>query len=103
MNNKKVLVPEGANETYVIFTKEKNAVKGNGGCNNFFGTYSKTGNDLKIGPVARTEMYCEQTMETENNFMKVLENTVRYKIKGNNLYLYDSGNTLAKLEAVYLK
>lgn len=102
LNDKKVFIPEGGKEIFILFTNANNALKGHGGCNNFFGTYIKEKNNLKIGPVARTEMYCEHTMELENNFMKALELTVKYKIKGNYLYLYDATKLAAKLEAVYL-
>lgn len=103
LNGMKVYTPEGGNEAFMNFVKDKSSIRGNGGCNNFFGTYVKEGKTLKIGPVARTEMYCENTMKTEDGFMKALESARTYKIKGVNLYLYDSlNNNTAKFEAVYL-
>jgi len=102
LNDKKIYTPEGGKEIFITFTSDKNAVKGFGGCNNFFGTFVREKSNLTIGPVARTEMYCEGTMANEDAFMKALEVTVKYKIKGDELFLYQGDKLLAKLEAVYL-
>lgn len=100
LNDKKVMIPEGGREAYVFFKSDENKVNGSGGCNNFFGQYTKSKSNLKMGPIARTEMFCEGIMDTEDNFMKALEATVKYKITGNALYFYDAaGKTIARLEA----
>ncbi len=102
LNDKRVFTPEGGKEVFILFGKDTARVNGSGGCNNFFGKYVKDGSSLKIGPVASTEMYCEGRMETESAFFKGLETTVRYKINGDVLSLFNSDKVFAKLEAVYL-
>lgn len=104
MNDKKIFTPEGGKEIYMTLTADGNKANGCGGCNNYFTTYSLTGKNIKFGLIAGTEMYCESRMDTEAGFYKMLEHTLRYKISGNNLLLYDSNKKIiAKFEAVYLK
>lgn len=102
LNDKRVYTPEGGKEAFITFGKDTAKAYGSGGCNNFFGNYVKDGSSLKIGPVARTEMFCEGRMETEDAFLKALESTVSYKISGNDLSLFSSEKLIAKFEAVYL-
>jgi len=49
---------------------------GRGGCNQFFGDYKLEGEGIRIGPLASTLMYCEETMAVEDAFFKAL-GTVR--------------------------
>ncbi len=99
LNDKAITIPQEGKDVFILFTNEENKANGSGGCNNFFTTYSVTGKNLKLGPVASTEMFCENRMDTESAFFKALENTVKYRIKGNTLYLSDSVKVIAKLEA----
>ncbi len=102
LNDKKVFTPESGKEAYISLTKLDKRLSGNGGCNTMFSTYTLDGNNIKFGVIASTEMYCAQ-METETAFLKALEKVVKYRIKGDTLYLYDSVGMIAKLEAVYFK
>jgi heat shock protein HslJ len=45
---------------------------GRGGCNQFVGDYKLKGMDIRIGPLASTMMYCEETMAVEDAFFKAL-------------------------------
>jgi heat shock protein HslJ len=45
---------------------------GKGGCNQFFGKYMLEGEGIRIGPLASTMMYCEETMAVEDAFFKAL-------------------------------
>lgn len=104
LDDKKINTPAGGKEAYITFTTDAGKFQGNGSCNNFFGTYKKNGKSLTVGPAASTEMYCEGRMETETSFLKSLSTAVRYSIKGNYLYFYNSSSkSFAKFEAVYLK
>jgi len=95
LNNKKIFIPESSKEVYIEFKSVDSKINGYGGCNTFFGTYTKTKNKLIFGPIAKTEMFCEALMDLENNFVSALSKTVRYKIRGNVLELYDVNNLLA--------
>ncbi|MDD1756852.1 MAG: META domain-containing protein [Methanomassiliicoccales archaeon] len=45
---------------------------GRGGCNQFFGGYKLDEEGIRIGPLASTLMYCEETMAVEGAFFKAL-------------------------------
>jgi putative lipoprotein len=45
---------------------------GRGGCNRYFGEYMLEGEGVRIGPLASTLMYCEETMAVEDAFFKAL-------------------------------
>jgi heat shock protein HslJ len=103
LNDKKIFTPEGGKEIFLTLNKDGNKANGTGGCNNFFSTFTENGSSLKFGPVASTEMFCQDKMDTESAFFKALGNTRTFKISGDNLFLSDSVKTVvAKLEAVYL-
>lgn len=71
-------------------------VYGNLGCNNFFGNYLIEKSNLVIGEVGSTMMMC-QNMETEREFINVLESVKTYKIEENSLIFFDKDNkTIAK-------
>lgn len=102
LNDKKIFTPEKGKEAFISLSKDGNKANGVGSCNNFFTTYTLSGKNLSFGPVASTEMFCQNGMETETAFFKALSNTRTYKISGNYLYLSDSLKVIAKLEAVFL-
>lgn len=65
-------------------------VSGNAGCNSLMGSYERaTGNRLRFGALATTEMYCEGAMDAEGEFLKVLSSTDNFSLapKGDTLYL----------------
>ncbi|MEO6695039.1 MAG: META domain-containing protein [Ignavibacteria bacterium] len=100
LNDKKIFIPESGKEVYIEFKSVGNKVNGNGGCNTFFGTYTVIKNKLKLGPISKTEIFCEGIMEVEDNFVMALEKTERYKIKENVLEIYDALKLIATLEGV---
>lgn len=102
LNDTKVFTPESGKDIYILLEKGSNEANGSGGCNNFFASYTISGEFIKFGPVASTEMFCENSMDTEKDFFKVLEKTSLYRIKNNFLYLSDVTGVIAKLEAVDL-
>ncbi|MCY7362068.1 MAG: META domain-containing protein [Ignavibacteria bacterium] len=100
LNDKKIIIPESGKEISVSFNSSGNKLNGFAGCNNFFGTYKKNNNLLTIGQLASTEMFCQSMMETETEFLKAMQKTVKYKISGDYLQLYDSVKMFAKFEAI---
>lgn len=100
LNGKKIFTPESDKDIYIQFSTAGKRINGYAGCNTFFGTYSKDKNIIAIGPLASTEMFCESMMDIENELLKTLGNTKKYKIKGKYLQLYDSEKIIAKLEGI---
>jgi heat shock protein HslJ len=69
-------------------------VSGSAGCNNYFGTYTVSGDAIAIGPLGSTKMMCGEpmgVMEQESAFLAAMEASAMYAIEGNTLMLMDSG------------
>jgi len=65
---------------------ESGRLSGFAGCNNFSGSYTLEGDQLKIGPVASTQMACpEPGSSVETAFHKALSGTLRYSVDGDAL------------------
>jgi heat shock protein HslJ len=65
---------------------ESGRLSGFAGCNNFSGSYTLAGDQLKIGPVASTQMACpEPGSSIETVFHKALSGTLRYAVDGDHL------------------
>jgi len=86
-------VPENA-DIFVRFEAE-GALKGNGGCNSFFGSYQISGSGLEIGPLGATSMACpEAVMERETNFMSALQAGKSFKRDRNGLSLFSENGAI---------
>ena len=65
---------------------ESGRLSGFAGCNNFSGSYALDGDQLKIGPVASTQMACpEPGSSIENAFHAALSGSLRYAVDGDDL------------------
>jgi heat shock protein HslJ len=75
---------------------ESGRLSGFAGCNNFSGSYTLDGDQLKIGPVASTQMACpEPGSSVETAFHKALSGTLRYSVDGDALQVTTAaGDTL---------
>lgn len=84
-----------------ITFKNDNIVHGNGGCNNFNGTYElKEGNRILLSKMATTLMACP-SMEVENAFLPILEMADNYSLNGDTMTLNKARMApLARFEAV---
>ena len=52
---------------------DNNKISGNGGCNNYFGTYELYTNGLAISNIGSTKKLCsEEIMEQEMNYLEIL-------------------------------
>jgi heat shock protein HslJ len=74
---------------------------GTAACNHYGGGYSVSSDSLTFGPLAVTEMACEEPrMSLESAFLAALGATVSYRLDGAQLHLLDaSGADLAVLSA----
>lgn len=70
------------------------------GCNSFGGDYTISGDQLTIGSVVSTMMYCEQISMQESAVLALLSNqTVKFQIEGNTLTLSSlDGSSVVKME-----
>jgi uncharacterized lipoprotein YbaY/heat shock protein HslJ len=104
VGGEKVSTPDGMKEAHMILSGSESRIRGNAGCNNFFGQFVTENDTLSFSALGATMMACPPpAMETEQKFMAALQSTVRFGISGLFLSLYDAdGVLLASLEAVYL-
>jgi copper homeostasis protein (lipoprotein) len=84
------LAPKQREPHFVLDSKTKR-IAGFGGCNRFTGTYQQKGDRLTLGKMAMTFMACPEEMETERDFIRILEQASSWKILGDQLELFDSG------------
>ena len=83
------------NLRFTIETSE-NKISGKTNCNNYFGTYTiYNANELKIGPLGATEMYCEEkVMKTERELFKAYKDSKTFSFDGKMLTLFNKEGTL---------
>jgi heat shock protein HslJ len=80
--------------TQITLTFSKDGtIAGNGGCNNYFASYTLTGNTtpkgqgLIFGPIGSTKMYCQATSNQETTYLQVLQDTSAYVVDTTQLTL----------------
>lgn len=89
---------------YITFAALDKSVKGNTGCNSFFGKYTLDLYALAFADIASTEMACEQPiMDVENAFLQALRNTGSYQLQNGELTLYSKTDRSVLLTAVKQK
>jgi heat shock protein HslJ len=67
-------------------------VSGNAGCNNYGGTFSVNGVNIKFEKTFATKMYCTN-MKIEKGFFNCLSQIKTYKLTGSQLSFYDKANS----------
>jgi len=72
-------------------------VAGFGGCNRIAGPYSRSGDSLRLGPLAMTRMACTSGMELETALAAALDSVSRYRMTGDTLELMGAGAVIARL------
>jgi heat shock protein HslJ len=89
-------IPE---ETEIFVRFEDGEVKGNGGCNRFFGSYKIVGGAIAFGPIASTKMLCpDPVQENESHLFKVLSQATGFQREGTELELTaEAGEPLLRL------
>jgi len=89
--------PAARNDVYVQF--RLSGISGNGGCNQFAGTFLQGGSQVKIGPLIAEQKVCPpEIMAGERAWIIMLEAAVTVEATFKLLVLKDaSGAVLAKL------
>lgn len=80
---------------FTIDTSE-NKISGKTDCNSYFGAFETTNQtEIKIGPLAATEMYCEENvMKVETELFKAYSNAKTYSFDKNMLTLFSEDGAL---------
>ena len=81
------------NTQLTITFNNDGTLSGFGGCNNYFGSYTLTGQTTKfgksitIGNIGATKMYCADTGDLELTYLNLLRSTKAYSITNNKMLL----------------
>ena len=71
------------------------SIKGNGGCNSFFGSLQKSGDGIVVGELGSSRMACPgKIMDREMAFMQALQNAVVFETGDDRLQLIDDAGVL---------
>jgi putative lipoprotein len=100
LDGKPVPAAESTREVYILLGGA-GRVAGSDGCNRIIGGYVLTGDGIKFGALAGTQMACPDTADTERGLRKALSGATRWSIAGDRLELLDaSGGRLGHFEAL---
>lgn len=100
IGNEMVDNPAGERDAHFMLQSANNSVTGDSGCNRMFGRYVLENDMLKFDGLGGTKMACEGRMELERKFNNALMATMRWKISGSSLELFDdSGKAVATFAA----
>jgi heat shock protein HslJ len=93
-------IGSGAGPTLRLTSAEKRAT-GDGGCNQFFGGYTLSGESLRLGPLASTRRACadEALTRQETAFLRALDEARTWRITGDTLILSSASGPVARLVA----
>jgi putative lipoprotein len=103
LNGANVVMAEGQErEAFLQLRNDDNSARGFAGCNRFTGSYTVNGNDLSFGPLAATRKACLAGMETEAEFLQVLDGAAYFSIHEETLILLsERKKPVARFIAVY--
>lgn len=82
----------------LVFNTADTMVFGHAGCNRFFGRYRLSGCRIRLDGLGVTRMACPD-MEYEDAFLKMLEKTDRFAIRGSTMTFYAASVPLAVFRA----
>ncbi|QEX23663.1 hypothetical protein FRZ61_36020 [Hypericibacter adhaerens] len=103
LNSRPVLLAAGQREPYLVLQAQDHKLAGYAGCNRMIGSYVLENDTLRFSQVAATKMACLKGMDTEDAFLKTLDQIRRWWIEGEHLMLTNEyGEILAQFEAVAL-
>jgi len=74
---------------------ENGKLFGSTGCNNFTGSYKLDGTKVSFNPGAMTKMFCPEN--TEQDFLKAINEVTNVKMDGNTLNLLNGSKTVMSL------
>ena len=89
-------MPVIPNTQLTITFNSDGTLTGFGGCNNFFGAYTLTGQTsefgkgITMGPVGSTKMFCADTSSLETTYLANVQNAQYYSITNNKMLIRTS-------------
>lgn len=72
----------------IQFQENENKMAGFAGCNRYFGSYAIQGKTLTFSGVGSTKMFCNETMDIEQQFLGALQKVDAFEVNENTLMLY---------------
>jgi heat shock protein HslJ len=96
-NGKQAVVSVLADSEISLNFSADGQVSGKSGCNAYSGGYETTGDQLKIGPLAATQMACDKpagVMEQEQQYLAALQNAATFEIAGDTLTIRDANGAM---------
>lgn len=90
MNGEDVDQAFGDQKPSLNINLDENKVTGFGGCNNYFGGITLSGDSIKIGPLGATMMACPE-MDVEHKYMRLLESIETFEVNKSELSLLLEG------------
>ena len=92
--------PIKSEKAFIKFDAERNAVIGNGGCNDFKGNLTKKGNQIKMPEIfPDNKQFCAEASLNENKFLVALDYVTGYEIAGDKLKLLNGDKVVLEFEA----
>lgn len=73
---------------------------GTGGCNTIFGHMTVDGNAIRFSGLGATKMYCDGLMQTENKFLRLLQQVDHFELRNLQLHLLQEEKVLMSLRKV---
>ena len=84
-----VLKSDDTKKVFIAFNSTDKSIRGNTGCNSYFGTYIIDQYSMSFSDIGQTEMACEESvMRTEWNLMQALRDTGSFTLADSILTLY---------------
>jgi heat shock protein HslJ len=80
----------------ITLSFDRESIEGSAGCNTYGGSYTASGDSLRLSGVYATEMACvepEGIMAQEQAYFQALNAAARYQMDGDRLELYDEAGT----------
>ena len=77
----------------LVFHEKDQRLSGFAGCNNYFSTYSLSGNEITFSKTGATRKLCPD-MTVEDTFFKLLPEVARYEVVKKELYLYNKNDEI---------
>jgi heat shock protein HslJ len=99
LNGRPAVAATGGDVPTLAFAADEPRASGNGGCNQFGGSYTRTRAALQFGPLASTRRACvdEAASRQETAYLQALQSTTRYAIYDDLLVLYAGDQVVARL------